>query len=299
MVTDSNGAQLSDLPGFGRFHGILIDPQQKYAALSMFAPNGGYVGIMDTSTKEAVALFRATGFNVGRSAHMSFWSQDGSALIIDNLNGKAIERINVKRDSEGTITQLYFDKSATVGLGKGMAVTDEATFFRGSNAFGKPLIGAVSGAYPDADLGDLTPNGFCKENGCGGSNEYDGHLGGRPNNLPICPLPSTNDRIYTTLAGGGLLVIDAKSTPMSIKGEYGNKIIYGAGCGGTQVGNKMFIKFWSVRLCCWGYAKCKLFMPFSLLWHNQSFLIEALIHSSLSLSGLSRARHADVFGLGL
>jgi len=114
-------------------------------------------------------------------------------------------------------------------------------FFRGSNAFGKPLIGAVSGAHPDADLGDLTPNGFCKENGCGGSNEYDGHLGGRPNNLPICPLPSTNDRIYTTLAGGGLLVIDAKSTPMSIKGEYGNKIIYGAGCGGTQVGNKMFI----------------------------------------------------------
>lgn len=237
------GNELGDLEGFGRLHGTLRDPQNLYVAASLFTPGGGYVGIIDTRSKEAVALFRVTKLNFDdtstRSVHMSFWTADGSAVIVSNLNGKAIERVNVERDGDGNILSANFDKSATLGLGKGMSVAEDATYFGGRGAFGTPLVGKISGSYSDADLQDLTPNGACKENDCGSG--PDGKLGGRPNNLPICPIPSENDLVYITLAGGGLLIADSRTTPMSIVGEYGNAVQYGAGCSGAQAGDKVFL----------------------------------------------------------
>ena len=84
LLSDSTGLRLGDLPGFGRLHGALIDPYNKYAALSMFVPGGGYIGIVDTTTKEAIALFQATRFRLkvppgvdgfGRSVHMNYWTE--------------------------------------------------------------------------------------------------------------------------------------------------------------------------------------------------------------------------------
>ena len=197
------------------------------------------MGVIDTHTKEAIALFRVTEFSTDkkRSVHMSFWSTDGSAILVANLHGKAVERINVERDANNLITQLTFDKSATIGL-KDLNVTDAATFFTGNNAFGRPLIGAVTGDYSNADLGALTPSGVCKESGClagTGANPE------RNNNLPICPNPSTNGNIYVTLAGGGLFVVDVTSTPMRIVGEYTGPEVNGAGCAGVQVDDTMYI----------------------------------------------------------
>ena len=184
-------------------------------------------------------MFRVTAFSTDkkRSIHMSFWSTDGSAIIMANLHGKAVERINVERDENNLITQLTFDKSATIGL-KDLIVEEEATFFTGNNAFGRPLIGAVTGDYNDADLGALTPSGECKESGCGTGTGTDP---GRKNNLPICPNPSTNDNIYVTLAGGGLFVVDVTSTPMKIVGEYTGSEVNGAGCAGVQVDDTMYV----------------------------------------------------------
>jgi len=232
---------LSNLPKFGRLHGMLKDPQNKYVTANIFAPGGGYIGVMKTSTKEAVALFRVTAFNQNdneRSVHLSFWSDDGLAIVIANLHGKAIERIDVMRDNIGTITSLEFNKSAGIGLGKKTSVKSNATFFSGKNAFGNLLIGSIVGSYDDADLGDMTPNNVCKENGCGGTEAM---AGGRPNNVPICPVPSKNGNAYVTLGGGGLFVLDLTTTPMVIKGEYGNAVVNGAGVVGTQTGNQVFI----------------------------------------------------------
>lgn len=171
---------------------------------------------------------------------MSFWSSDDSALIISNLNGKAIERINVIKDSTGKIIDLVFDKSATLGLGKNMTVVDSATSFTGLNERGNQLIGTVSGNYDPDGIQDLTPNNVCKENGCVGGKT--GAAGGRGNNAPICPIPSRNhNNLYITLAGGGLFVADLTTTPISIVGEYGQAVVYGAGCGGAQVKNQMFL----------------------------------------------------------
>jgi len=231
---------LGDLQKFGRLHGMLKDPQNKYVTANIFAPGGGYIGVIKTSTKEAVALFRVTAFGPTnqRSVHLSYWSDDGSAIVIANLHGKAIERIDVMRDNIGTITSLEFNKSAGIGLGQKMFFSAPATFFSGDNAFGNPLIGSIIGSYDNADLGDMTPNNVCKENGCNGKQAT---AGGRPNNVPICPVPSKNGNAYVTLGGGGLFVLDLTTTPMVIKGEYGKAVVNGAGVVGTQTGNQVFI----------------------------------------------------------
>jgi len=153
-------AALEDLTAFGRLHGVIKDPSNLYVAANIFAPTGGYVGIIDTKTKEAIALFRVTETNgnaSGRSVHMSFWSTDGSAILVDNLHGKMIERIDVTRDKKGKIIDLVFNKSAGVYLGKDFnsAAVEEATAFYGNNAFGNPLIGSVGGSYTDAGKSHL------------------------------------------------------------------------------------------------------------------------------------------------
>ncbi|WP_017304200.1 hypothetical protein [Spirulina subsalsa] len=236
------GKTLGDLPGFGRLHGMLTDPQNKYLNVNLFTPGGGYVGIMDGETKEAIALFRVTATNASgpeRSVHMSFWNSDGSALLLANLNGKLLERIDIVRNQDGKIINAIYNKTASLGVGKGMEVVDSAKVYRGKNAHNHDLVGKVLGNYNPTALADLTPSGQCKENGC--TAENNASQGGRPNNLIICPIVSSLDHTYITLAAGGLLVADTKTTPMSIIGEYSNEVVNGAGCGGVEVDGTIWL----------------------------------------------------------
>jgi|GEM_PF-1307693 hypothetical protein len=224
---------------FGKLHGALPDPQNKYVNVNMFAPNGGYVGIMDGDTKEAVALFRVTSTNTGNTMHMTFWSRSGDAIYIANLGGRALERIDIERDADGNITKATMNRSATLPIGRAPGVTDEATAFTGNNAQGNPLVSAVAGDYVPSAFSQLTPAGFCKENGC--ADGPDAPDGGRPNTVIVCPIASKNDNVYITLGGGGLLVADGKQTPMTIVAEYANQHFNGAGCGGVQVGDRIWL----------------------------------------------------------
>ncbi|WP_342346934.1 hypothetical protein [uncultured Nitrospira sp.] len=221
----------STRPLTGRLHSSFIDPQRKYALLSFFAPGGGMIGVMDGETKEGIALFRATQTGTGRTNHMSFWRFDGLAILVCNLDGRIVERIDVTRDNNGKITGLTYNMDAALGVGKGQTTVVAPRVYLGNNAINNPLIGSIQAGLPD--FSDMTPNGFCKENDCTtGSN---GSAGGRPNNAILCPIPAyDNSLIYVTLAGGGLLVVDSAATPMAIVGEYGNEVINGAGCAGAQ-----------------------------------------------------------------
>jgi len=234
------GKKLKDLDSFCRLHAVVKDPFNRYVHANIFTPGGGYSGIIDTETKEAVALFRHSKFNTGkaRSVHMAAWSADGSAILIANLHGKAVERVNVGRDSDSRILSVEFDRNATIGFGSNMAIEEGASFFRGNNAFGRPLKGAIVGDYANADLGDLTPNGYCKEDGCGSSALPST---GRVNNVPISPISSVEDNLYMNFGGGGIFILDLKATPMAIMGEYGSEIFNGAGVVGIQVGKQMFM----------------------------------------------------------
>jgi hypothetical protein len=64
----------------------------------------------------------------------------------------------------------------------------------------------------------------------------------RPDNAPICPVvDSTSSLSFVTLRGGGLLVVNPRTTPMTIVGEYDNQTVHGNGCGGAEAAGAMFI----------------------------------------------------------
>jgi len=61
-----------------------------------------------------------------------------------------------------------------------------------------------------------------------------------PDNAPVCPLLVGN-RAYVVPRGGGLYVIGYATTPMRVLRSFGRDAIAPAGCGGTVVGNKVYI----------------------------------------------------------
>src|SRR3990172_6128383 len=64
----------------------------------------------------------------------------------------------------------------------------------------------------------------------------------RPDNAPICPVIERSGRLaFVTLRGGGLLVVDAKKTPMEIVAEYDKATVKGNGCGGVQAAGNMYL----------------------------------------------------------
>jgi hypothetical protein len=64
----------------------------------------------------------------------------------------------------------------------------------------------------------------------------------RPDNAPICPIIDANSRYaFVTLRGGGMFVVDVRKTPMEIVAEYDVTTVKGNGCGGTQIGQSMYV----------------------------------------------------------
>ena len=64
----------------------------------------------------------------------------------------------------------------------------------------------------------------------------------RPDTRPICPIIDSCDRFtFVTLAGGGLFVVDANTTPMAIVAEYDKFTVHPDGCGGVQAAGRMYI----------------------------------------------------------
>ena len=220
-----------------RLHGMLPDPSHRYLNASFFGTGVGLVGIIDAegqcaattdghricpplqgspddAAKLAKALFRTTGpEGSAPSNHMSFWSADGSKLIVANLGAKLLERIDYDRETD-TFT---FNKAATLDLVGGRDLT--AMKARADSTL---PAGRVSGEYANFQSRH-TPSGALKEGP------------GRPNNVVVCPIPSSNNRhVYVTFGGGGLLVVDMTTEPMSIVAEYTSDVISAAGCGGGE-----------------------------------------------------------------
>ena len=273
-LTDEAGTTLSSKfgAGFARMHGSLSDPQGKYMNINMFLTggSGGFVGLMDAQTKEAVALWQVTKTGKsagGRSVHMSFWNKEGSALFIANLHGRIMERVDITRDMSGKITKAVLNRAAAFSAGAGTSAkpTEDSHAYSGKNALGNDLISEVSGAYDlAAGFSNVTPNGICKENNTNKLTDHDndpltpdvplansglcaddtiasGAKGGRPGGVIICPIVSNTGMGYLTFGAGGMLVIDTNSTPMKVVAEYGNNEVNGAGCGGVHAGNNIWL----------------------------------------------------------
>jgi DNA-binding beta-propeller fold protein YncE len=64
----------------------------------------------------------------------------------------------------------------------------------------------------------------------------------RPDNAPICPILTTDSKLgFVTLRGGGLFVVDPTTNPISIVAEYDRATVAPNGCGGVQVGDRIYI----------------------------------------------------------
>ena len=221
-----------------RLHGMLMQPPtHRYVNANFFGPGAGLVGIIDAegqcaqsdggmrecgpiqggpdeAAKLGKALFRTTGpEGSAPSNHMSFFTADGSMLIVANLGAKLLERIDY---DAGTDT-FTFNRAATLDLVGGRDLTAMP-----AQADATLPAGRVSGEYANFQP-TTTPGGALKEGP------------GRPNNVPVCPIPGSNNRhAYVTLGGGGLFVVDITTEPMSIVAEYSNDVISAAGCGGVE-----------------------------------------------------------------
>ena len=227
-----------------RLHGMLPHPSHRFMNANFFGPGVGLVGIIDAegqctlsgerfklcrpiqgSPREAAklgkALFRTTGpEGAAPSNHMSFWTPDGTKLIVANLSAKLLERI----DYDQAADTFTFNKAATLDLVGGRDLT--AMEARADSTL---PAGRVSGAYANFQTMH-TPSGALKEGP------------GRPNNVVVCPIPSSTSRhVYVTFGGGGLFVVDVTTEPMSIVAEYTNDVISGAGCGGAEGGGFMHL----------------------------------------------------------
>jgi hypothetical protein len=64
----------------------------------------------------------------------------------------------------------------------------------------------------------------------------------RPINWPICSAVDSSSRLgFITLRGGGLFVVNARATPMTIAAEYDKATVKGNGCGAIEVGDYMYV----------------------------------------------------------
>jgi hypothetical protein len=186
-----------------RPHMIAPSPDHRYMGLAFVA--SGHVAIIEASTRRPVALFRMSpGAGGARQAHAAFWTRDGRALIVANQNGKLLERI----DHDPATGSFTHTTAATLDLAN--CVTPN----------GHPCQTATP--VNDSDPAYLGPDN-------------------RPDNAPICPVISSDDKAYTTLRGGGMLVVDTTRTPMAIVGEYGTSSVGRDGCGGRQRGEAVYL----------------------------------------------------------
>ena len=69
--------------------------------------------------------------------------------------------------------------------------------FKDPTRLGARSLVAPSETISDAELGNLTPNGYCKEDGCNSS--VLPATGRVHKHVPICPIPSSEDNLYVII----------------------------------------------------------------------------------------------------
>ncbi|WP_137894869.1 hypothetical protein [Ramlibacter sp. 2FC] len=210
-----------------RLHGIMPSPDHRFMALNFVA--SGHLGIVDGRTKRPLCLFRATGSSTGRQNHMSIWAPSGRSLLVANQNGRLLERVDVKRGDDGAVTGFDFNAAASLDLvgGAGRIVAQPvAADMDGGDGIACTVSGTVADGQPTT-----TPTGAPKQ-----------AAGLRPANTLICPIPSSSDQhAFATLGGGGMFVVDMRSTPMTIVAEYDTRLVRAAGCGGVEAAGFMHL----------------------------------------------------------
>ena len=195
--------------------------------------------VVDLSGAESALCLAKTGVNPVRPHMLFFNSQHTHAVIsfvtsghVLIMNARNRQPVDCLRMSPGAGGAIQAHAAVPSPDGKYIAV---------ANQNGK-LVERINTDYatntftydPAATLNIATcttPNGAACQ---------DAAL--RPDNAPICPVISpSSEFVFVTLRGGGLFVLDGKSTPMSIVAEYDRGSVHPNGCGGVLAGGKMYL----------------------------------------------------------
>lgn len=168
-------------------------------------------------------------FNPGQSHAIISFVSTGHVVILNAETRRAVDCIRTSAGAGGA-RQVHF-----------AIPSPDETYIAVANQNGK-LFERINSNYATNTFVLDTAAGIDLAN-CVTPNGIPCQYALRPDNAPICPIiDSTSRYSFVTLRGGGLFVIDSRSTPMKIVGEYDTAFVAGNGCLGAEVtGVKMYI----------------------------------------------------------
>lgn len=193
---------------------------------------------IDLAGEVSAACMAATGANPVRP-HMLLFNEEHTHAVLSFVASGHVVVIDAA--SRAPLTCLRTTESPTGRQAHAAIPSPDNTFIMVANQNGKRLerinVDLAGGTFihdvaATLDLATCTtPSGApCQ----------DAVL--RPDNAPICPIVDASSTwVFVTLRGGGLFIVDARSTPMRIVAEYDRATVAGNGCGGVQLGNTMFV----------------------------------------------------------
>jgi len=197
--------------------------------------------VIDLAGDTATLCFTATGANPRRPHMLLFNSTQSHAILSFVASGHVV----IFDASSRVPLACFRTQVGSTGLRQAHASfpAPDDSYILVANQNGKLLERILTDYSTNTFVHDipatlnlatcLTPNG----NSC-----EDATL--RPNNAPICPIIDSSSQFgFVTLGGGGLFVVDATTTPITIVAEYDRATIHGNGCGGLEVKKQMYINF--------------------------------------------------------
>jgi hypothetical protein len=204
-------------------------------ALTSAAP----IGVIDLGAGAATLCLSSTGVNPVRPHMVLFNSTHSHAVLSFVVSGHVL----IVDAATRTPLACFRTAAGTGGARQAHAAfpAPDDSYILVANQNGKQLERILTSYATNTFTYDApatlnlaactTPNGVACE-----------FAGVRPDNAPICPIiDSTSQLGFVTLRGGGLFVVDATTTPISILAEYDMGTVHGNGCGGAEVGGSMYI----------------------------------------------------------
>ena len=172
---------------------------------------------------DLAAVSKATGIE-GIRPHMNLFNTDHTYMAISHTASKSLLVLDAA--NRKVVANLPIDAHAAFP-------TPDDTFIIAAD-IGDALITRVRSDYSNERY---TVEDTLDLSAFGGPDGTGGKTG------PVCPIVTADSKhMYTTLNGGGLLVINIEDgKPMSVVDVYNTSEVAAVGCGGIQVADKVYI----------------------------------------------------------
>ncbi|MDM9384378.1 hypothetical protein QUB80_27275 [Chlorogloeopsis sp. ULAP01] len=195
--------------------------------------------VIDLAGKTAQMCSANTGANPVRPHMLLFNSSNSHAILSFVASGHVVIYDAAKREP---IACIRTSKGAG-GVQQAHAAypSSDNSYILVANQNGK-LLERIDTDYK-TNIYTLNPSATIDLANCTTPNGVGCELAGvRPDNAPICPILDSSSHLgFVTLRGGGMFVVNPKSSPMTILAEYDMNTVHGNGCGGAEARSNMYV----------------------------------------------------------